>query len=86
MKVVGIIQKKGEYQGREYNNLMIHCIVSDRRAVGELTEVLKVRMSAVDEIFGKRMTDADFDDLVGKEIRASYNRYGNVELIDILDD
>lgn len=86
MKVIGIIQKKGEYQGREYNNLMIHCIVSDRRAVGELTEVLKVRMAAVDEVFGKRMSDADLDELVGKEIRVAYNRYGNVDYIDILDD
>lgn len=87
MKVVGLIQKKGTFEGRDYNNLMIHCTYIDRAnssAVGELTTALKVKVANIDAVFGRKMSDKDIDALIGKEIAAYYNRFGVVDRIEIL--
>lgn len=86
MIVIGMIQKHGEYQGREYDNVYLHCTTSDENAVGELTEVVKVKTSEVRKVFGKPMSAADWGDLLGKEIRVYYGRYGNVDEVRVCED
>lgn len=86
MKVVGMIQKHGEYKGREYDNVYLHCITSHEDAVGELTEVVKVKTSEVRDVFGKPMSAADWGNLLGKSIRVYYGRYGRVDEIRILGE
>ena len=34
MKIVGIEQKTGDYQGRQYNNFVIHCLEADNKVIG----------------------------------------------------
>lgn len=86
MKVIGMVQKHGEYQGREYDNIYLHCVVSDDNALGELTEVVKIKTAEVRDIFGKAMYAADWENLLGRSIRVYYGRYGRVDEIRVLDE
>lgn len=76
MKVVGIAEKKGEYQGTAYHNYMIHCLKDDDEALGQISEVLKVKVAKVKEVFGRPMEYYDLDDLIGAEIRCYYDKFG----------
>lgn len=86
MKVIGITEKKGDYEGREYHNVMIHCTKEDDSAFGQLSEVIKVKYSNVIEVFGKPMSAADWQQLIGKKVFVSYNRYGVVQDVTVMVD
>lgn len=85
MKVVGITEKSGEYQGREYHNIMIHCTKESDDSYGLITEVVKVKFGNVREVFGKPMSAADWQNLVGKTVFVNYNRYGTVQSVQVAD-
>lgn len=85
MKVVGITEKSGEYQGIEYHNIMIHCIKESDDAYGHITEVVKVKFGNVREVFGKAMSAADWQNLVDKTVFVNYNRYGTVQSVQIAE-
>ena len=85
MKVVGITEKSGEYQGREYHNIMIHCTNESDDAYGLITEVVKVKFGNVREVFGKAMSSADWQNLVDKTVFVNYNRYGTVQSVQIAE-
>lgn len=81
MTVVGIQEKKGNYQGNDYHNYLIHCLKDDGDALGQVTEVLKVKVAKSKEVFGKTVDITDLDELIGKDIRCHYDRYGAVSEI-----
>lgn len=85
MVVVGIQEKKGEYNGNAYHNYLIHCLKDDDNALGQISEVIKVKRSNSKEIFGRKMDYSDLDDLIGEEIRCHYDRYGNASEILVVD-
>ena len=77
VKIVGIKERSGEYQGRQYRYYQLHCISSDDKAIGGVvTEVYKFKpaqLSAVCSLDNLNM-------LVGKEVKKiSYDRYGNAD-------
>ena len=76
MKVVGIQEKKGNYQGTDYHNYLIHCLKDDEEALGQISEVVKVKYAKAKEVFGRVMSAHDLNELIGKEIRCYYDRYG----------
>lgn len=75
MKIVGIEPKKGEYQGREYNNFLIHCVVSDDKVIGKLkTDTIKFKYSNLTAL----CPAANLDSWIGREIsNVYYDKYGN---------
>lgn len=88
LNVVGVQEKKGNYQGVDYHNVMIHCI-NDNPAVncfGQTTETLKVKFALVKEVFGKPMSSADWQNLIGEAIKVTYNRFGNVDEVRIIEN
>ena len=84
-KVIGVTEKSGEFNGSPYHNVMINCVRGDENCIGQLSEVIKVKFALVKEIFGRPYSAADWQTLVGKEIRAFFNRYGNCEEIRVVD-
>lgn len=84
MTVIGVQDKEGTYEGIAYHNYLIHCVKDDGDALGQVTEVVKVKVSKCKEIFGKSMSLDDMDDLIGKDIRCYYDKYGSVNEIRIL--
>ena len=45
MKIIGVQIKKGNYQGTDYHNVLLHCTKKDTNVFGELTELVKVKYS-----------------------------------------
>lgn len=86
MKVIGIGEKIGTYEGTEYHNVMIHCTKEDDSCMGVVTEVVKIKFNNVHEIFGNPMSSADWQALLGKNIVVNYNRYGTVQNVSILEN
>ena len=75
MKIVGIENKKGDYQGRAWENWVIHGLEQDQNVVGKVkTMTVKFKpqnlalICPIDQL----------DKLVGKEVSdVFYDKYGN---------
>lgn len=85
MKVIGIQERSGEYQGNKYHNVMIHCTKESDDSYGEITEVIKVKFANVREVFGKAMSAADWQNLLHNTIYVNYDRYGIVQSVQIAE-
>lgn len=88
MKVMGVIRKTGDFtkDGKvyQYDNMCIHCTYEDGNCIaGVLTEMLKVKISNLNECFGTVVTTEFLQLLVGEEIVVNYNKFGNVQNIQI---
>lgn len=71
MVIVGIQTSKGEFNGVQYDNVKIHCLVPadvSKGHLGQLTEVVKVP---------KVLFDSSGVD-IGDDINPMYDRYGRV--------
>lgn len=86
MKIVGMIQKKGTYEGYDYNKLNIHCTYQDSngKAAGVLTCIHKIKVQDIERIFGKKYSEKELEALVGKDIEVYYDQWRNVERIIVL--
>ncbi len=81
LKVVGVQEKEGIYQGLPYHNYVLHCTREDVNAFGVVTEQVKVKSKSIKDVFGCTMTNSDWDLLVGKDIRVFYDKYGQADEI-----
>lgn len=84
MLVRGVKQSKGQYNGIEYDNIVIHCdAVNDGSMLcGEPVEMLKIKTPLFYSELS-RLGCGSPADIVGLDIRPRYNRYGNVDGFDI---
>lgn len=74
--VRGVKHSTGEYQGTAYDNMMIHVLAPNdgKMFCGDPVEIIKVKtpiFNRVCQSFGIQPLD-----LVNKEIRVHYDRYG----------
>ena len=71
MTIVGLERKQGKYQGREYDNMVITCLLpypEEKQAEGSFAETIKVKTALFEE----------YDFTLGDEITALYNKFGQV--------
>lgn len=80
MKVIGIQEKAGKFEGRDYHNFILHCTKpSDGNgSLGLVTELVKIKASEASSVFDKCMGAVDWQNLVGKEIKYFCDKYGRV--------
>lgn len=74
--VIGWAHRVGEYQGKQYDNMVFSCLrPADelKQEQGQIAEVFKVKTSA--------LTDPIH---VGDQIRPIFNRFGQIDGIDVL--
>lgn len=86
MKIIGIVERKGTYENNDYHNVVLHCTRPDPYSIGEVTEIVKIKMSTHDEVFGKIYEPKDWQALIGKHIIPYYDKYGRVQSIQFLDN
>ena len=67
-KVVGLRHSTGEYNGRTYDNMLVHCTYESKEMEGLGAIVLKVKTDAFLNAPCK----------IGDMVEAVYNRFGNV--------
>lgn len=85
MKVVGVQEKSGEYQGQKYHNYLTHCLKEDDNALGVISEIVKLKYAKVSEVFGHPMNPEDWQSLISKDIRCYFDKFGQTEEIRIIE-
>ena len=94
MKVIGIVNSRGEYEGRPYHNLVFQVAAENtnknKDVCGKLAETVKVRYADLNTLLGlgladpqdvENLTAADFDEYLNCDIEVAYNKYGAVQSI-----
>ena len=94
MKVLGIVNSQGEYEGRPYHNLVFQVSVentNDKKDVcGFLVDVVKMRYADLNVLLNIGLADpadvehlraSDFDEWLNCEIEVAYNKYGAVQSV-----
>ena len=97
MKIIGIVNSQGEYEGRKYHNLVLQVECENTNAnkdvCGLLAETVKIRYADLDVLFGLGLADpsdvealkADmFSEYIGAEVEINYNKYGAVQSLKVL--
>lgn len=97
MKVVGIINSSGDFNGKPYHNLVLQCTdenKNDKKDIcGLIVDTVKIRYADLDAVFGMGLADPSdaeklqasaFDDYLGAEIEVAYNKYGAVNSVKVI--
>lgn len=90
MKIIGISESKGAYEGFKYHNYIFYCENSGMPAVsGVVVERFKIKSDVISNFYerfgnGEKLNDF-FNYLIGKKIRIFYNRYGQPNEIDLIE-
>lgn len=81
-EIVGIQQKRGEYEGRPYDNTLLHVLSTNVNIIGKKVDTIKVKTA----VFQGLLKDCGCasDGLIGKSADISFDRYGNLEYFDML--
>lgn len=77
VRVSGWERKSGEYEGRAYDNYVLHCVTDEKSrgwVAGDLTFTVKVKAEDFALVFDSSICPGD-------AIFIQYNRYGRVELV-----
>lgn len=88
-KVVGVSVSKGEYQGFNYKNLVLHTLCKDEHTEGERAQNIKIKYKNLNTALSLNLTAAevdnllpkDFINLIGKEIQVYYDQYRTVTAV-----
>lgn len=96
MKVIGIVNSQGEFQGKRYHNLVLQVVLANenenRDVCGEMVDTVKIRYADLNAILDLGLADpADaeriqaeaFADYIGCEISVGYNKYGAVQSLTV---
>ena len=82
-KVIGVVESKGNFNGTDYRNLVLHTTYTDQYVIGEKVEQYKAKWSNLDEVFALGLSDSEienldassFSDLVGKTVKLYADRF-----------
>lgn len=81
-EIVGIQQKRGEYQGRTYDNTIIHTLGSHVGVIGKQAGTVKMKTAVFQGILSNCKCTPD--GLIGKIADITFDRYGNLEYFELL--
>lgn len=81
-EIVGIQQKRGEYQGRTYDNTIVHTLGSHVGVIGKQAGTVKMKTAVFQGIL--RDCKCAPDGLIGKIADITFDRYGNLEYFELL--
>lgn len=98
MKVIGLVNSQGDYEGRHYHNLVLQVEAKNTNAnkdvCGLLADTVKLRYSDLNTLFNmgfadpadvEKLTAKDFKDiLLNAEVDVAYNKFGAVQSVSIL--
>lgn len=97
-QILGIEVRAGRFKAKDtgsdinYNNVVIHCMgegfdgSSEVFRVGNPVETLKIKNDEehLKQVFGKVPSGAEMSDYVGKYINVYYNKYGNLDKLEVV--
>lgn len=85
MRCIGVTRREGVYDGRNYDNVYLHCVVPPGEmggvnVIGSAVEQVKVAFQVLINC------GLSMDDCVDRDIEIAYDRYGRVRKVDILSE
>lgn len=82
--VRGLKRSFGNYEGYDYDNILIHCDCPDdgKMLVGEPVEIVKIKAAVFSAICDRHKMD--IRGLKGSQIRVFYDKFGKAEDFDIV--
>ena len=87
-KIIGITRKKGTYQDKPYDNMVIYAISYDNNTIGDKGDKFKVKWRDLAEVFDIEPKTtfclADFEQLVGKLCYLYFDRFGTVNGVKVI--
>lgn len=83
MKIIGVADSSGNYQGNDYHNIIFHCTepLDSDKSTGLRTESFKVKHKIIEEIFGKPLNSKELAAFVGQEANFYYDKFNHVNLV-----
>lgn len=86
-KIIGIARKKGTYQDKPYDNMVLYAISYDKDTIGDKGDKFKIKWRDLADVFGienRGFTINDFSDIVGKLCYLYFDRYGTVNCVKVI--
>lgn len=83
-KIIGVVKKEGEFQGKPYSNYLIYYFVDTTGKLnyyGSVSDFYKIKSSLIDLILSTR--NITIDKIINKNISVEWNRYGQIESVKI---
>lgn len=94
-KIIGITEKKGNYEGKDYHNLVLNLTIADDDTIGKKVDTAKIKWKNLDEVFDLDMPDdvtpetyynlQSFSGFVGCTCHIYYDKYRTVTQV-IVDE
>ena len=91
MKIIGIQESKGAYEGFKYHNYLLYCENSGMPTIaGVVVERFKIKSTVNNDFYnrysnGMKLNEF-FNFIIGENIRIFYNRYGQPDVIDLIEE
>lgn len=81
-EIVGIQQKRGDYEGRAYDNTLVHVLSTNANIIGKEVSTIKMKTA----VFQNILKDCNCapNNLLGKTADITFDRYGNLEYFELL--
>lgn len=83
-EILGVVRKTGEYNGRDYDNVQLHCVVNDPEVKGKAVSVYKVRSPLFFEFLDEYSLTVEA--VIGKRVSVSCDRFGRVDELNLVPD
>lgn len=82
--VRGLKRSSGNYEGYDYDNILLHCLCPDdgKMLAGEPVEIVKLKVAFFNEACNRNKLG--MDDLIGCQIRVIYGKFSKAEDFDIV--
>ena len=86
MKIIGVEEKSGNFQGNDYHNIVFHCTepFKSEKGTGLRTESIKVKYVIISENLGKPLTAKEIAAFAGQDANFYYDKFNNVSLVEFL--
>lgn len=90
LKVIGVTRKSGVYEGNNFDNFTLQCVedapVTSGFVAGATVSTVKIKASTLRDVFdGLVSAPADWDLVIGQNIRVFCDQYGRPVKIEIID-
>lgn len=87
MKIIGIEEKNGVYEGSTFHNVYFHCAkeFDNEKSKGFNVSKVKVKYDILTECSGKELTTSEILSLLNHDVKFHYDEYKNVSFVSVFD-
>ena len=88
MKIIGVNESVGVYEGSPYDNAVFHGTEAyeQGKGTGLKSHKVKVKQKILTELYGKRLPEKELAAFIGKEVEFFYDEYKNVAFLQVIEN